>query len=141
MILRSFKTALISQLWLLGMILSCGVALLLVGFIISSPCWWAACFGLMIVTLNSVMARVINERATGASRAAFVRWGVIVNAIRMLTLVVIFAYMTMNFQIERGSFLMAGLPTFFVMMPIEVIQLFRLQNKAVDKFECRRDVN
>jgi len=82
---------------------------------------------------------MIHDRATGVSRAAFVRWGIVANAIRMLTLVVIFAYMTLSFQIERGSFLIAGLSAFFVMMPVEVLQLFVSQNKAVEKFECGRD--
>ncbi len=96
---------------------------------------------MIVVTLNSVMSRVVYARATGVARASFVKWGIVVNAIRMLTLVVIFAYMTLNFQIERGSFLIAGLSAFFLMMPFEVIQLFSFQNKAVDKFECRSNVN
>lgn len=130
---------LISQLWLMGIGLSLIVAFSLVLLVIPSPCWWAACAGWILVTLNSLLSRIIHDRATGVSRTTFVRWGIVANAIRMLTLAVIFAYMTFSFQIERGSFLLAGFSAFFVMMPVEVANLFVFQNKAVEKFECGRD--
>lgn len=130
-----------SQLWPIGIVLSCFVAFMLAGLIISSPCWWAVCSGWGVVALNSMLARVINARATGVARPAFVGWGIVANAIRMLTLAVIFAYMTLNYINERGSFLIAGFSAFFILMPVEVVQLFSFQSKAVSKFECGRHAN
>ncbi len=114
--------------WIVGVVLSCGVAFSLVEFVIPAPCWWAAGAGWVVVVVNSVVARMIQDRAVGTRRLDFVGWGIIGNSIRMLTFVGIFAYITLFFKSERGSFLVAGLSAFFLLMPIEVIQLFVIQN-------------
>ncbi len=77
----------------------------------------------------------------GSAPWAFIRWGGVANVIRMLTLVLIFAYMVLFFQVERGSFLVSGLSAFFLLMPVEVMQLLQYQNKVGEKLECVRDAN
>ncbi len=139
--LQAMKSGVNSHHWMAGMLLSGFVAFSLVGVIVLTPCWWAACGGWSLVALNSMAARVIRDQSVGVSRAAFMGWGVIANAIRMLTLIVIFAYMTVFFPGERGSFLISGLSAFFVMMPVEVMQLFKSQTKVAEKLECGRDAN
>jgi len=118
----------------MGEILSCVVAFPLVILMIPVPVWWAAVFGWGLVAVNSMLAKVIYGRAIGASQKAFVGWGVAANVTRMLTVIVVFVYMTLRFPNERGSFLVAGMASFFVMMPFEVMQLLALQKKAGTKF-------
>lgn len=130
-----------ARLWGAGILLSGVVAFSLVELMIPAPVGWAACFGWGLVALNSMFVRAIHDRAAGGRRAAFLGWGLVANGIRMLTLVMIFAYMAAFFRSERGSFLLAGFSAFFVLMPVEVWQLIRFQDKAVDKFEHRCDAN
>lgn len=141
MTVPSIKERVLVRLWITGVVLSCGVAFTLVGILVPEPCWWAACCGWVLVALNSVLIKVIHERAVGVSRAAFVRWGVALNAIRMLTLAGIFVYMTLRFESGLSSFLVTGFSAFFIMMPFELMQLFRSQNKVVEDFErgCHTD--
>ena len=134
MIIRFIGNLSATTLWIMGAILSSIAAFSLVGLLLLAPVWWAAIFGWALVTVNSLLAKVIYDRAIGASQKAFVGWGVAVNAARMLTVIVVFAYMTLNFKCERGSFLVAGLTSFFVMMPFEVMQLLAFQKKAGTKF-------
>jgi hypothetical protein len=119
-----------AHVWFLGVVLSCGVAISLVGYVLPAPCWWAAWLGWGVVVMNSVVVKGIQVRAVGSHRFAFVGWGIIGNSIRMLTLVGIFAYITLFWKGERGSFLVSGLTSFFILMPIEVVQLFAIQNRS-----------
>lgn len=136
MIVHSVRARMNAWLWSVGIMLSCVVSLVLVGLLVAEPCWWTACSGWILVAVNSIVLRVINERAIGVSRAAFVRWGVVLNSIRMLTLAGIFVYMTLSFQSGRSSFLIAGFSAFFFMMPFELMQLLKSQDKVVGNFEC-----
>ena len=106
------------------------MAFLLVGWLIPAPCWWAASAGYGAIVVNSLVTRLIRWRAIGVPQKAFIGWGLVLNAIRMLTLIVIFAYITLFFEDVRGSFLISGLSAFFVMMPVEVMQLFTSRTKS-----------
>lgn len=91
--------------------------------------WGAAGVGWLVAVLNSLIGRLINDRAVGRSRNAFVGWGLAANAFRMLTLVGIFAYMALRYPGVRGSFFVTGFVTFFPLMGVEVASLFKSQNK------------
>lgn len=117
-------------LWLVGILLSLLVSAAMVGGIDPQPVWRAAAFGWLVVVANAMMARTIHARATGVARGAFGRWGLVANGIRMLTLVVIFAFIVVHFESDRSSFLIAGLSSFFILLPVEIMQLFRFQNKS-----------
>lgn len=135
------KRAMNAPLWIIGLILSSVVPFLLVSLLVPIPYWWAVCFGAGLVAVNSVVARLMNDWAVGGTGRAFWGWGIIANAIRMLTLIMIFAYMCALFREERGAFLISGFSAFFVMMPVEIIQLLKSQNKAIEKLEYGRDAN
>lgn len=115
--------------WPFSLVVACFVAFLLVRILIPAPSWWATGLGCGVIVVNSLLTRGINFRAIGRSRAAFLGWGIGANAIRMLTLFMFFAYITLNFVFDRGSFLTAGISSFFVMLPAEVMQLFRFQDR------------
>lgn len=138
------KSALMSgafSLWGAGLLVSLLVAAGLVWWIIPSPVWWAAGLGWSLVLANALVARAIHAKATNGGRGGFIRWGLVGNGIRMLTLVLIFAYMTLHFKGERSSFLVSGLTCFFVLLPVEIVQLFRFQDKGGLKVECGNDAN
>jgi hypothetical protein len=130
-----------AHLWSAGLVFSGGEAFLMVWLLIPAPCWWAGSAGYGAIVLNSLLTRLIRGHAIGVPKKAFIGWGLVVNAIRMLTLIVIFAYITLFFEDVRGSFLISGLSAFFVMMPVEVLQLFTSRTKADENLECTCDAN
>lgn len=86
--------------------------------------WPFVAAGWLVAALNALAARAINRRAVGLAPRAFVVWGIIMNATRMLTVFGIFAYVILSCGEPRGGFLMSSLVGFFILMPIEVAGLF-----------------
>lgn len=102
----------------------------LVWLLIPTPSWGGAGVGWVTGVINAFAGRMINHRAVGLSRWAFMGWGVGVNGLRVLTLVSFFAYVTLSYRDERASFLVVVFATLFLLMVAEVAELFWSQDKG-----------
>lgn len=109
-------------------LVSGGVALFLVCLIIPAPSWLAAGAGWIVAVINSVGTQMINRKAVGASRTAFIGWGIVAHVIRMLTLMGIFAYILISWRGISGSFFVSVFTGIFVLMLVEMVRLLRSQD-------------
>jgi hypothetical protein len=98
--------------------------------------WLAVGAGWGVAVANSALAGWMNRRAVGAGRGAFIRWGLVANSFRVLTLMGIFAYILFSYREERGSFFISVFTSFFILMLVEVADLFRSQANTRSGFEC-----
>ena len=116
--------------WVAGAVGSGIVGASLVGWLVPEPSWTAAGAGWLVAVVNAVGARLINRRAVGASRGAFIGWGSVANVIRMLTLLGIFAYILISCRGISGSFFVSVFTGFFVLMLVEMAGLLQSQNQV-----------
>ena len=102
--------------WFASSALACMAGSLLALSVLPDVNWGAAGAGWGIALLNSFAGHLINRRAVGRSGKTFIVWGLAANAFRLLTVLVIFAYIVVCFPSERASFLVMAFVAFFVMM-------------------------
>ncbi|MEI8120777.1 MAG: hypothetical protein WCI20_01900 [bacterium] len=91
--------------------------------------WRMAGLGWGLAVLNSGVGRFLNDRAVGRSGKAFIGWGLVANAFRVLTLVCVFAFMVFHHAEGRGSFFVMIFVALFMLTGVEVASLFKAQNK------------
>ena len=97
---------------------------------VSAVDWNMAGLGWCLAVLNSGVGRVLNDRAVGRSGKAFIGWGLVANAFRVLTLVCVFAFMVFHHAEGRGSFFIMIFVALFMLMGVEVASLLKAQNKV-----------
>jgi hypothetical protein len=118
------------KLWGAAVIASGILGALMAWWVVPVVFWRAVVGGWGVAVVNSVAGRLINRRAVGATSGAFLGWGIGVNAFRMLTLIGFFAYILRSYPEERGSFFASVFTVFFILMLVEVWDLFQSQGKA-----------
>ena len=90
--------------------------------------WMPAAEGWLLAVLNSLAIRMINRRAVGVRSRAFVGWGIVTNAIRLLTLAGVCVLVIFSRREESGAFLIPFFIMFFVLSGIEVAGLINVQH-------------
>lgn len=91
--------------------------------------WPSAAAGWGVAAVSSLIAIGVNFLAVGRSRTAFLGWGLGANLFRILTLVGIFAYMAFHHREGRSSFFITVFISFFMLTGVEVVALFRAQDR------------
>lgn len=91
---------------------------------------WAAA-GWLLAVINSALVVFINGRAIGRSRGAFIVWGLLVHALRVLTLLGIFAFIIFHEDSRKASFFILMFAGLFSMMAVEILDLFKIQGRIV----------
>ena len=75
--------------WLVCLLLTIGGSLLILRGLHVAPCPRGVAAGWVLAGVNGLAALQVNRRATAAGREQFLRWGIIGNLLRLLTLVAI----------------------------------------------------
>lgn len=125
----------VNRIWGVVAVVSGGMGAGLAWLILPAVSWTAVAGGWIVVLVNSLAGRLINRRAIGATKGAFLRWGIGANACRLLTLVGIFAYILRSYRAERGAFFISAFTVFFSLLIVEVIDLLKCQANDGVKFE------
>lgn len=126
------------RIWVGAVIVSGILGAFMAWWVVPVVFWWAVAGGWGLAVANSVAARMINQRAVGATSGVFLGWGIGANAFRMLTLLGFFAYILCSYPKERGSFFASVFTAFFILMLVEVVDLFQSQGKTgsgVERFD------
>ncbi len=82
----------------------------------------------MTAGVNAWVSRWLNRRAMGSGRQAFLRWGIIGNVLRILTLLGTLAIVISAHRTVRSSFFASFFAGLFVFMTVEISELFRLDS-------------
>jgi hypothetical protein len=95
--------------------------------------WAALAAGWLVAVGNAILARVINRRAVGCPRDAFLRWAVGGNALRVAALLAVFAAVALRSGSGRDSFLAGGFSGLFVFMILEIAELLRADARTQER--------
>lgn len=125
----------IAQAWLVVVVLSLGIARGVVGSFPAPVSLRGVVLGWGVAAASSLLAMAFSSRAVGRARLAFLGWGVGANLFRLLTLLLIFAYIAVRHESIRLSFLTAAFTGFFMLLVVEIAYLLVLQDRVRDHVE------
>jgi hypothetical protein len=119
-------------LWLVSALAAGVLGAVLARLLVPVVVWKFAVAGWLLALINSLAAIAINSRAIGRSRNAFIGWGLVANTLRVLTLLIIFAFIIFFEGSGKAAFFIAVFAGFFTMLGIEVLSLFGFQSRNVN---------
>jgi len=118
--------------WVVAAMASGVLGAVLARLLVPVVVWKFAVAGWLLALINSLAAIAINSRAIGRSRNAFIGWGLVANTLRVLTLLIIFAFIIFLEGAGRATFFIVVFTGFFTMLGIEVLSLFGFQSRNVN---------
>lgn len=131
MILFSRMIRLLPWIWLAVAIGAGMVGTVVIRRMVPVVAWDMALAGWMLAVINSLAVMFINNRAVGRSKGAFIGWGMIAHALRVLTLLGIFASIIFKEDVRRASFFVMVFTALFALLAVEVLGLFRIQSRCI----------
>jgi len=118
--------------WLVAALVAGVMGAVVATLLVPVVAWKFAVAGWLLALINSLAAISINSRAIGRSRNAFIGWGLVANTLRVLTLLIIFAFIIFFEGAGRATFFIVVFTGFFTMLGIEVLSLFGFQSRNVN---------
>lgn len=118
----AFRTCLT---WLSAGVIAGGLAGAIALLLPEGASWRGLLGGWLTALVNAWVSRWLNRRAMGTGRQAFLRWGIIGNVLRILTLLGILLIVIFAHRAVRTSFFASFFAGLFVFMTVEIAELFR----------------